>query len=346
MAIWYSNVIDSFFSQALNPILHNFVYNAYTILANHLKYPLGLAVILYITLMGTSIMMGWTKLSINVFVKSAIKIALIYTFALNWGIFSQWIVTGIQGSAEQLGNWLLSATPIHIPQLGGSGIEGALQSVLTEVVRLSQWIFDQGSWHELGPCISAYFLLIFGSAVVVVGFFEIVLAKIMLAILFATAPLFISFTLFEKTHSFFDRWLGQIIGFSFLMIFVMVVLALSMSFMQWAIGDSYNQHGGTVTMLGFIPVMLVGILGVGLVIKVSHMAQSLGGAVSTVSGQQFIAGAVGGFVGGALAINRMGEKKSDDNKSDNNKNSKDKKSSEKKEALSNWRTILWRRNVQ
>lgn len=306
--VWYNNVIERFFSEALNPILNNFVYKGYNDLANHLKYPLGLAITLFIMIMGISIMNGWTKVSVSLFTKSAIKIAFIYTFALNWGIFSQWIVTGIQGSSEQMGNWMLTSSPISIPQLGGSGIEGALQSVLSEVVRLSQWIFDTGSWSHMGPYISAYFLLIFGSSVVVVGFFEIVLAKVMLAILFATAPLFVSFTLFEKTHSFFDRWLGQIMGFSFLMMFVMVVLALTMSFLQWAIGDSYQQHGATMTLFGFVPVMLVSILGVGLLIKVSHMAQSIGGAVCTMSGHQFTAAAIGGFLGGAMGANTRGEK--------------------------------------
>lgn len=304
--VWYNNVIERFFTEALNPILNNFVYKSYADLANHLKYPLGLAITLYIIIMGISIMNGWTKVSVSLFTKSAIKIAFIYTFALNWGIFSQWIVTGIQGSSEQMGNWMLTASPITIPQSGGTGIEGALQSVLSEVVRLSQWIFDTGSWSHIGPYISAYFLLIFGSSVVVVGFFEIVMAKVMLAILFATAPLFVSFTLFEKTHSFFDRWLGQIMGFSFLMMFVMVVLALTMSFLQWAIGDSYQNHGASMTLFGFVPVMLISILGVGLLVKVSHMAQSIGGAVCTLSGQQFAAAAIGGFIGGAAGAHAKG----------------------------------------
>lgn len=306
--VWYNNVIERFFTEALNPILNNFVFKAYTDLANHLKYPLGLAVTLFIILMGISIMNGWTKLSVSHFTRIAIKIALIYTFALNWGIFSEWIVTGIQGGAEQMGNWMLTASPIAIPQLGGSGIEGALQSVLSEVVRLSQWTFNSGSWNHIGPYISAYFLLIFGSSLVVVGFFEIVLAKVMLAILFATAPLFVSFTLFEKTHSFFDRWLGQIMGFSFLMMFVMVVLALTMSFLQWAIGANYQNHGAFMTLFGFVPIMLMSILGVGLLIKVSHMAQSIGGAVCTMSGHQFTAAAIGGFIGGAMGANSKGEK--------------------------------------
>src|SRR3990167_8443304 len=157
-AVWYSTVIDRFFSEALNPVLHNFVYNGYTDLANHLKVPLGLAVILYITLTGISITAGWIKLSMSHFLKMAVKIGLIYSFAMNWGHFSEWIVTGIQGSAEQIGNWLLTATPIAIPKISGSGIEGALQSVFTEVGRLSQWDFNTGSWNNWGPYISAYFL--------------------------------------------------------------------------------------------------------------------------------------------------------------------------------------------
>ena len=108
----YADVIERFFTEALDPILHNYVYNGYQALASHLRVPLGTAVVLYIALMGLSISQGWIKLSMGNFIKSALKIGLIYTFAMNWALFSSWVVDGVQGSAGQIGDWLVSATPI------------------------------------------------------------------------------------------------------------------------------------------------------------------------------------------------------------------------------------------
>src|SRR3990167_11277422 len=147
----YTNVIEHFFSEALDPILKTFVYNGYTTLAGYLKYPLGVAVVLFIALMGISISQGWVRLSMSNFIKAAIKIGVIYMFAMNWDIFSQWIVAGIQQSAEQVGSWLLNATPIPVPQFVGSGINGALQSVLIEVTQIGNWVWDLGSWRQWGP---------------------------------------------------------------------------------------------------------------------------------------------------------------------------------------------------
>jgi len=293
----YTTVIERFFHEALEPILHNYIFNGYTALSNHLKYPLGIAVVLFIVLLGISISQGWVKLSMGNFVKATIKIGLIYTFAMNWAVFSQWIVDGIQKSAGQIGDWLIRATPIPLPQFAGTGIDGAMQSVLIEFTKIGNWIWATGSWHTWGPYLTAMMVWGFGYAMILVGLFEIVLAKIMLAILFTTAPLFICFTLFKSTHSYFDRWLGLVVGYAFLLIFVSSVLGLALSFAQWAIADTFISHAAGLQLVGFIPAMLVGFMGIGIILKTAQLAQSIGGSVCTASGSQLLAGAVGGFIG-------------------------------------------------
>lgn len=305
----YANVIEQFFKEALDPILHVFVYDGYTTFAEHLKAPLGTAVVLYIVLLGISISQGWIKLSMAEFVKSAIKIGLVYTFAMHWGEFSHFVVDGIQNSASQISSWYVSATPIHLPQFAGTGIEGAMQSILIEFTKLGAWIWGKGSWDAKGAYFTALMIWGFGYAVILIGLLEIVAAKIMLAILFTSAPLFISFTLFKPTQSFFDRWLGAITGFAFLLIFVSAAMALALSFAQWAIGGMFiNQfinHTVHIELMSCVPTIVVGFVGVGMMYKVASMAQSIGGAVSTASGAEMFASAVGGFMGGAMGSRKM-----------------------------------------
>jgi len=300
----YMTIIEQLFTE-LDVLLSNYVFHAYSALVGYLKAPLALAIVLYIVLMGWSITQGWVKLSMGNLVKSSIKLAVIYTAAMNWGWFSHYVVDLINKGSGQIGDVLVSATPVPIPHFAGEGINGAMQSVLIEFTKIGAWVWDMGSWHNMGPCFTGILIWGFGYALILVAVFELVLAKIMLAVLFATAPLFIGFTLFKPTHSFFDRWLGACVGFGLLMIFVSSMLALALSISQWAIAGTYADHAIGISLVGFVPVMIVGFIGVGIILKAAQLAQAIGGTITTTSGSSLIAGTIGGAVGSALTTLKM-----------------------------------------
>ena len=305
MAIsFYYTIIERLFTE-LDLLLNNFVFNGYSALANYLKTPLGLAIILYFILMGLSMMQGWIQLSIPNLVKSVTKIGLIYTAAMNWSWFSFYVVDLLNKGAGEIGSVLVAATPIPIPHFAGEGINGAMQSVFIEITEIGSWIWNQGAWNNMSPRFTGALIWVFGYTLILVALFELVLAKIMLAILFATAPLFISFTLFKPTHGFFDRWLGACVGFALLMIFISSMLALALSLIQWSIAGMYASHATNIDLVGFVPVMIVGFIGVGILLKSSHLAQSIGGCVSITSGSALLAGTVGGAVAGGLLAFKM-----------------------------------------
>ena len=268
MAItFYYTIIERLFTE-LDLLLNNFVFNGYSALANYLKTPLGLAIMLYIILMGLSISQGWVKLAMGNLVKSVQKLGLIYIAAMNWCWFSFYVVDLLNKGAGEIGSVLVAATPIPIPHFAGEGINGAMQSVFIEITEIGSWIWNQGAWNNMSPRFTGALILVFGYTLILVALFELVLAKIMLAILFATAPLFISFTLFKPTHGFFDRWLGACVGFALLMIFISSMLALDLSLIQWSIAGMYASHATNIDLVGFVPVMIVGFIGSGHSIKV------------------------------------------------------------------------------
>jgi type IV secretion system protein VirB6 len=300
----YLTIVNDLLTQ-LDVLLKEYVFNGYSALSDQLKYPLGLAVVLYISLMGLSITQGWVKVSMGNFTKSAFKIGLIYMFAMNWGFFSDYVVRGIEQSAGEMGTILMNATPMHMSNFNGAGINEGLQFVLIEITKMGVWVLDQSSLHNfLMPFVCAIGIWGFGYALVLIALFEIVLAKIMLAVLFALAPLFMSFTLFKVTHVFFDRWLGAIVGFALVLIFISSVLALVLSLVQFAIGDVYATHRVNMSLVGFVPMMVVGFIGIGVMLYVAHLAQSIGSGMSTASGSALLAGSVGGFLGSAAGIHK------------------------------------------
>ncbi len=131
----YMTVIEQLFVE-LNTVLNSYVFHGYTALAGYLKYPLGIAMTLYIALLGISITQGWVKLSMGNLTKSALKLALIYLAAMNWSWFSQNIVALINHASGQLGDVLIDATPMPLPHFAGEGLNGAMQSVLIEFTEI------------------------------------------------------------------------------------------------------------------------------------------------------------------------------------------------------------------
>lgn len=285
MSITYATVIEQFFKEALEPVLNTYVYDGYTDLASHLREPLGIAIVLFIALLGLGIAQGWLTWSLMSFIRATTKIGLIYSFAMNWSYFSKWVVAGIQTSAGEIGDWLVSSTPIHLPQFAGTGIDGAMQSVFIEITKIGSWVWGMGSWHNVGPYITTLIIWGFDYVMLLFGMFEIVLAKIMLAILFSLAPLFIIFTLFKATYNLFDRWLGLLLSYAILLILVSAVLGLVLSFAQWAISDPFTHHAMGFHLIGFVPAMVVGFIGIGILLKTTQLSLMIGSGVVTWSQQ-------------------------------------------------------------
>ncbi len=304
MLINYLTIVDKLFNE-LDSLLNNYVFNSYTALSHYLKIPLALAIVLYIVMFGLAITQGWVRLSTNNLVKSSLKLAFIYIAAMNWGWFSHIFMGLLNTAASQIGDVLVNATPIPMPHFAGTGINGAMQSVLIEFSEIGKWVWDRGSFYNLAAYFSAILIWGFGFALILVALFELILAKIMLAILLAMAPLFIAFTLFKPTHNFFDRWLGTCVGFSLMMIFVASILALALSLAQWSVAAIYANHAARLSIVGFIPTMIVGFIGVGLVLRAAHLALAIGGTVSTLSGSTLLAETLGGAVGASLATKTM-----------------------------------------
>lgn len=296
----YLTIIDQLFT-LLDQLLKNYAYNGYRSLAEHLRYPLGLAIVLYFILMGFAIVQGLVRASMGEFIRSAIKLSLIYTFAMRWDAFSYYFMQGITESMGQIGDWLITASPIPLPDFAGTGINGALQSVLIEVTEVGNWVWMKGGFNAWSPLLTALAIWIFGYIALILSVVEILLAKMMLAILFTLAPLFISFTLFKPTQGLFDRWLGAIFGFSLFLVFVPAAIALLLNFMHWTIAKQHLEHAAHLSLVGFVPLMMVSILGSSLIVQVTDYAKAIGNSIISSSGSSLLAGTVGGFIGGSLA---------------------------------------------
>lgn len=299
MVISYTNIIEAILTE-VDTLLKTYAFDGYTALADYVRVPLGVAVVLYFVCFGVGMTQGWVKGSLSEHAKSCLRIGLIYTIGLHWSFFSEYAYNVFYEASGHIGDVLVGASPVPLPTIGGEGINGALQSILIEVWKISQWILDGGSFTNLGPFVGGLLVGVVGCLLVALAVLETVVAKCMLSILFVTAPLFIAFTLFKCTHTFFDRWLGACVGYACLMIFICAGLGIIVSLDQWILADYYVVKAAEMHWVDMGTAILVSLVCIGLLKRIAGLAMSIGGSVTTVSGHEVLAGVVGGFVGGSM----------------------------------------------
>jgi len=266
-------------------------------------------------LTGFSITRGLIKKPMDEFVKVSIRIGIVYMLAFNWGMFSEYFVKLFVNGAGELGAVMMKATPFTVPKLDGlmnaAGLNSTLQSALIEVVRVGLWTWDKGSFRHAGPLFTGFLIWLSGISVVSFAFFEIIVAKLMIAVCMTTAPLFLSFTLFDKTRTYFDRWLDKLVGFSLVLVFVSSVVGLCMHLIHWTIGGHYLNQAVGMSTVDWIPLVIVSVLCIMTIREVVGIAKSIGGMCSTGTGSAMIGGAIGGAMGVAATSGGLMKKGAD-----------------------------------
>lgn len=298
-AMTYNNFIIQLAGE-IDRLTRHFVFDGYKAMASTLKAPLASMVILYIVLKGYGIAQGVIERPQQELFRFAIRAGLIYMFAMNWEIFSFYARDLFIVGSETLGAKLMLA----LNQQGlGSSINQGIQNVLNEILKLGCDLFKIGSLRKPTPYFAGMMVFLSGSITLGFAFIEIVTAKLMMALVLCTAPLFVLFTLFEQTKPFFERWLGKLSGFAFVLIFVSAVVGLCVRLLHWVI-SSFMTDSTEVSAAIWIPIFIVACLCITGIYQAVCIGKSIGGSVCTSGG----AAMVGGFIGSSLGAGRFSKK--------------------------------------
>ena len=282
------------FGDKINLITNTFTFDGYAALVEVLRAPIGAAIILYIVLMGFLAIRGRLENPLNTFTTFIFRVGVIYLLALNWGNFAAYIRDFFVIGSETMANALMKAVSKSHHQ---ATIFQGLQSVFNEMVDLGSSTLNEGSYRNISPYICGVLIYLSGAATLGLAFFEIVIAKLMLSIILCTAPLFLSLTLFDQTRALFDRWLGLLVGFSLVLVFVSSVLGLTIDLMSWAMTQvDVNQHD--LSSSAWLPLAIVAVFCIMGILEATNIGKSIGGSASTSGG----AAMVGGFLAGAVGL--------------------------------------------
>lgn len=288
-------------SGEIDSITNAFVVDGYNALASLLRAPLGAMIVFYIVLMGYAMVRGVVQAPQQELLKFSFRAGLVYMCAMDWGFFSSHIRDLFVVGSDTVSTTLMQA--VHRKSVGGS-INQGLQTVLNEVIGLGCDLFEMGSFRKITPYFAGMMVFLSGVLTIGLAFIEVIIAKLMLAITLSTAPLFIIFTLFEQTKSFFERWLGILVGFSLVLVFVSSVVGLCVHLLHWSMAGLNVGQSNALRVSIWVPLFIVSCLCVMSIVQASSIGKSIGGALCTSGG----AAMVGGFIGGALGSSMLGKK--------------------------------------
>ncbi|MCD8573629.1 MAG: hypothetical protein LRY30_00350 [Gammaproteobacteria bacterium] len=91
-------------------------------------------------------------------------------------------------------------------------------------------------------------------------------------------------------------------GYAMLMIFICAGLGLVVAIDQWALADVYDSEAAGLKGIDVSVLVLVTFVCFGILKRISILAMSIGGSITSVSGSEMFASAVGGAMGGLSAI--------------------------------------------
>lgn len=288
MSLSYTNFLVNLANE-IDTLTKGFVFDGYSALAAYLRAPLGAMIVLYIVLVGYAMVRGLIKSPQQELFKFTLRAGCIYLCAMNWAFFSAHIRDLFVAGSESIATTLMKA--VH-KNASHASINQGFQDVLNEVITLGGTLFEMGSLRKITPYFAGIMVLFSGIATIGLAFMEIVIAKLMLAVTLATAPIFIAFTLFDQTKTFFERWLGLLVGFSFVLVFVSSVVGLCIYLIHWAVAQFSTASGAELNVSVWVPLFIVSCLCVMSVSQAVSIGKSIGNAFCTSHASQM----VGGFI--------------------------------------------------
>jgi type IV secretion system protein VirB6 len=310
MSIDINNLISSFI-QSIDAFGTHFVVDSYKSIALLLTGNGGRGIdivtpllVIYVIFYGVSIWSGTARGSVVEMTYKLFRVFVIYSLAVWWGDFQQFIYDGLQAIPLAVSNTLLTQVNLSVGQAAPANIGVALDNLLKmgldtfAAFTKNAGVLNPGGYFAGLVFVIPCFLLVAYSA------FLIILAKLFLWLLFGLAPLFILLALFTQTTSYFTGWVKAIAHYIVVQILIVAVIAFYVSITSTVMNAIVTAGADSTVNWGYVgtgaTLLIIGVL---LVNQVSHLAANISGALGLGApsmGQYFGAGVAATF--GAKAV--------------------------------------------
>jgi type IV secretion system protein VirB6 len=282
--------IVGFLSGSIDSALATFVVTTSSAVAAGVAPLVVTGMSIWILTFGYAVMRNEVHDALLVYVKSVIKMSIIFTIALSGGIYQSQIVDGVQAFQ----NGFVS---IVAPNATGD-IYGVLDNYDSKVTELGLVIIGHGmtllpwgGWLDL----LAGLVVLVSSAVMILmcgGF--LLMAKVALAFMLGIGPAFIASLAFPPIAKFFEAWMGKVMNYCFLIVGLAMAVTIAVTICQAYVDHFTASQGATNEIADAFGLVIVQGALLILIYQMPHIASGLGGGAS-LSG-----GGAGAFIAGMM----------------------------------------------
>jgi type IV secretion system protein VirB6 len=235
------------------------------------------ALIIYIAMWGYMMLFGRVQEFLTDSFFRMLRITCIVTFGLTVGTYHSVVVNFLQGFPEKISNVVSGAA--------GAGAGATLDALFEKVYIVASTAWEQGGVMNgnFGLYILAGIILGVGCVFCVYVAFLMLLGKIVVTMLLAIGPLFITCLLFTTTQRYFEAWISALMNYSFVLILSVALGSMVLSFATSYINAMAPDESALENMANLFDVgALCIIFGLSWLViqQVPTMAASLGGGFS------------------------------------------------------------------
>lgn len=241
---------------------------------------LTLTVTLFLVLWGYSIMSGRTQTLWVDFVGKAAVIVIVLLGVTNAGYFNSILKVFFLQWPDDMASDLIELT-------GGFGVgsvRSGLETCYEEAFKAAETIWDEAGITDVLLNLLGIIIIIAMTCFVGYACFLIALAKVATCILLALTPLMFLSLLFPLTRSIFERWMGMLFNYFFIVLLVYVILSFITDIAQqtaFEVSSAVERDGdGTPALLAISKFLALCTIGFLLLIQTFVIASALGGGVA------------------------------------------------------------------
>lgn len=271
MSQLYTSLFEGF-----NEISNTYITGNTTKFINYIAEPAFALLAIYVLLWGFAHIMGLIREPITDATKRFIKIGFIVGIALNYEVYSTYVIKVITEGPENIASVFVN---------NYSTMGQTLDTVFDETWEIGNQFWANAGFFDGNPGMYIVAVIVYAIACALTAYsaFLVILAKIAISILVAVGPLFIIAAFFESTRKFLESWVAQLCNYGLLSVLVIACNAFILEVLRkTAIATSANiKNADDVSTVA--PLVVIGIVSGLILAQLPNIASGLAGGLSISS---------------------------------------------------------------
>lgn len=224
-----------------------------------------------------AVIRGTVQMPISDLLWRCFRIGVIVSIATAGGLYQSTLADMIISTPDALAKALVGSTE------GATSIGETLDKSMQHAVAVAAQQWEKASvFSKQGVMYVMYSTLIMVSSAVMisVGGAFMILAKIALALLAGMGPLFIFMLLWEPTKSYFEKWVGQVVNYSLIVVLFSIMFTFLMGIYGNYMGNIRSDSSTINAIYGLMGALAISGISILILLQLPSIAGALSGGVS------------------------------------------------------------------